>query len=156
MAKYSNSSHTHRKFVGLLVLVASLAIGIIAVSRGNQFLRSNAATPVPVTPCSGNWNVTDCFVISNPTTNPVRFAYLVDCWDDNYCVDKTAIVTIQPGKTVVVGQPSGCSKWQFDLNWSNPDTAAARGNWQWGAVVEKNPNAVCSCNYTEVNVMPSL
>ncbi len=158
MAKY-NHNHLYSKkgFLGLLVLLFGLSIGLVAMAKTTEFSRTKAALPpVPVVPCSGNWNNTDCFKITNTQKISVRFAYAIDCYDTDYCQDVSNIVTLKPGQTIVLGQPSPCAGWQLDLNWSSPDTAAAKGSWQWGAVVNKSSTAVCHCNYTELNIQPSI
>lgn len=158
MAKFQKKTQksTRRSLIMVALLVVALAIALVAVAKGTNFIRSNAANPLTVVPCTGNWNLTDCFGVGNPTKAPIRFAYLIDCYDNTYCVDTFKIVTLQPGGYIVLGQPNGCSKWQLDLNWSSPDTVQSTGAWQWGGVVEKSTTAVCNCNYTEVNIMPAV
>ncbi len=140
MAKKTNKPTINYIQVLGIILVALLTVATVLVlsnkSLYNQLTRTGAAGNygpyLDITKCDGTWTTTTCFNVKNVTANPVAISYLLDCWDQTKCADKSATITLKAGETVKLGLGRPCSKWQLDINWSG----RTDGGWDWGGVVE--------------------
>lgn len=108
-------------FIGAIILVA------VFLSTLNVGAYNDGA--ISINPTSGSWNYPGSFIVTNNSDHVMVMKWLVDCWNEEVCADRSGETSLEPGQSMSEGAGFVCGKWQLDLWWDGGS---------WGGIAEES------------------